>query len=224
MKAASIIRQNSKGYSLLTINSPEKRNALSLELLRELNKELTVSDHEPTINCTVITGTGPTFASGGDLNEMLSQTYDSILRSELMELWDKFFTYKKVIIAAVNGFALGGGFQLVQAADIVLIAKSAKVGHPEISIGTIPGVGGTQRMALSAGKSAAMDAILTGRLLTADEAVKFKIASRALDDDALLPASLEIAKKIARQPQELVLKIKESLFLSSNEVRPLYFV
>lgn len=223
-RAFTVIRQNSKGYSLLTINSPEKRNALSLDLLRELNRELAVSEQEPSISCSVITGTGSVFASGGNLNEMIAQDYGSILQSELLELWDRFFSYKKIIIAAVNGFALGGGFQLVQAADIVLIGKSAKVGHPEVSIGTIPGIGGTQRVSRSAGKSKAMEIILTGRLLTADEAVDFNLASRVLPDDALLAAALDVAKKIARQPINQVMMVKESFALSSEDLRPLYFI
>ena len=183
---------------LIRLNRPEALNALCDELMRELKAQLLTFDADPAIGAIVITGSDRAFAAGADIKEMRDRTNPETMVEDFIGAnWEAVLSVKKPVIAAVAGFALGGGCELAMMCDMIIAADTAKFGQPEINLGVLPGAGGTQRLTRAVGKSKAMDMILTGRMMDAAEAERANLVSRVFPADQLLPEALKIAERIA---------------------------
>jgi enoyl-CoA hydratase len=183
--------------ALVTMNRPEVLNALSSTVLRNLLAALRTLDEDPRIGCIVLTGSSRAFAAGADIREMQAKSAGDMAAEDFFGGWGEFTRLRTPKIAAVSGYALGGGCELAMMCDIIYCSRSAKFGQPEIKLGVIPGMGGTQRLTRLIGRAKAMDMILTGRMMDADEAERAGLVARVFVDDALLPESLAAARTIA---------------------------
>ena len=182
---------------LIRINRPKVLNALSSEVMREMLDIMEPLDRDPDVGCFVITGNERAFAAGADIKELESKSYMDMFHEDFMAGWDRFTALRTPKIAAVSGYALGGGCELAMMCDMIYAAENAKFGQPEIKLGLIPGMGGTQRLTRLVGKSKAMDMILTGRMMGAEEAERSGLAARVVPTESLLEETLEAAKAIA---------------------------
>jgi len=182
---------------LIRLNRPQALNALCDELMEELGAQLLAFDADPAIGAIVLTGSEKAFAAGADIKQMQGRVYPAVLLDDFIGQWETILRVKKPVIAAVAGFALGGGCELAMMCDMIFAADSAKFGQPEINLGVIPGAGGTQRLTRAVGKSKAMDMILTARMMDAAEAERANLVSRVFPADQLLPEALKIAERIA---------------------------
>ncbi len=194
---------------LVELNREKALNALNRQLSIEVIDALTPYDNDPEIGCFVITGRGKAFAAGADIREMAEKSYSQTFHENMFAQWDGFSALRTPKIAAVNGFALGGGCELAMMCDIIFAAESAKFGQPEIKLGVIPGMGGSQRLAKLIGRAKAMDMILTGRMMDADEAERAGLVARIFKDAELLDESLKAANQIASYGRMAVLAAKE---------------
>jgi enoyl-CoA hydratase len=198
--------------ALVTLDRPEVLNALSFDLLDELAAVLDRLDADPDCRAIVLTGSGSrAFAAGADIRELARQTSVSLLVEDRFAVWDRIGAIRTPLIAAVRGFALGGGCELAMSCDIIVAAEDASFGQPEINLGVMPGAGGTQRMTRAIGKARAMDLILTGRTISAVEAERMGLVSRVVPSDQTLDAALELASRIAGQAPVAVLAAKEAI-------------
>ncbi|CAH7677205.1 ClpP/crotonase-like domain-containing protein [Phakopsora pachyrhizi] len=204
--------------SLIQLNRPKALNALSSELFRELNQTLRAIDESHTLpdssKCIILTGSNKAFAAGADIVEMKDRSLANVYGSDFLADWTETIqTIKVPIIAAVSGFALGGGLELAMMCDIMLASSDAKFGMPEINLGVIPGAGGTQRLIRSVGKSKAMELILSGQHFSAQEAYEWGLISRVVEggQEELLKESIELAKTIASKPKLAAQAAKESI-------------
>jgi enoyl-CoA hydratase len=183
---------------LIRLSRPQALNALCDALMRELGDQLLAFDADKAIGAIVITGSEKAFAAGADIKEMRERTHPEALLEDFIGAgWETVLRVKKPVIAAVAGFALGGGCELAMMCDIILAADTAKFGQPEINLGILPGAGGTQRLTRAVGKSKAMDMILTARMMDAAEAERSSLVSRVFPADQLLPEALKIAERLA---------------------------
>ncbi len=197
---------------LITLNRPEALNALNKQLMDELSGALIKADADPKISAMVITGSAKAFAAGADIKEMADKSYmDAYLEDFVTANWEQAAKCRKPVIAAVAGYALGGGCELAMMCDFILAADTAKFGQPEITIGAIPGAGGTQRLAKFVGKSKAMEMVLTGRMMDAEEAERCGLVSRVVPADTLIDEAMDVAKKIASFSRPSVMIAKESV-------------
>lgn len=194
---------------LIRLHRPEKRNALSTPLMQALVQTLSQYDSDPSVGCFVLTGSDQVFAAGADIGEMANMTYQEMAATDYFGGWEAFTRIRTPIIAAVSGYALGGGCELAMMCDTIFAAESALFGQPELSIGVIPGMGGSQRLAKLVGKSKAMDMILTGRMMDATEAERAGLVSRVVPDSQLIQEAVEAAKTIAGFSKPAVLLAKE---------------
>lgn len=196
--------------ALIRLNRPEALNALNSELLGELGDALEEADRNEKIRCIVLTGSEKAFAAGADIKEMSTMSYGDVYVSDLFgaEI-AKILRTRKPIIAAVSGYCLGGGCELAMACDFIICADTAKFGQPEINLGVIPGIGGSQRLTRFIGKSKAMDMILTGRFMDSAEAERSGLASRIVPAAKLIPEALAAARKIAEKSMISVMVAKE---------------
>ena len=196
--------------ALIRLNRPEALNALNQQLLSELGQALQEADQNDKVRCIVLTGSEKAFAAGADITEMAAMNYDDVLVSNMFGTEIEPITNtRKPIIAAVSGYALGGGCELALACDFIICSDSAKFGQPEINLGVIPGIGGTQRLPNAVGKAKAMDMILTGRFMDAAEAERAGLVSRVVPAAKLLPEALTAARKIAEKSLISVMVGKE---------------
>lgn len=196
--------------ALIRLDRPEALNALNSELLLELGNALAEADQNERVRAIVITGSEKAFAAGADIKEMSTKTYSDVFTSDLFGAEvTRITSTRKPIIAAVSGYALGGGCELAMACDFIICADTAKFGQPEINLGVIPGIGGTQRLTRFIGKSKAMDMILTGRFMDAAEAERSGLVSRVVPATKLIPEALAAAKKIAEKSILSVMVAKE---------------
>ncbi|KQZ78143.1 2,3-dehydroadipyl-CoA hydratase [Mesorhizobium sp. Root157] len=182
---------------VLTLNRPEKLNALSKELLRQLLDRLAEAEADPSIGCVVLTGAGRAFAAGADITDMLARGVASYADPERLSVWKGIEAFSKPLIAAVNGYAMGGGLELALLCDIIVVSDTAKFASPEIRIGSFPGDGGTQRLPRLVGQSFAMQMVLTGMMVDAALAERKGLISEVVALDALMERALEIAGEIA---------------------------
>ncbi len=203
--------------ALLHLNRPAVLNALSSSVIKELVASLERFDGEAEIRCIVITGDDRAFAAGADIHEMAEASSIEMLLRDQFAMWDRIKRIKKPIIAAVNGFALGGGCELAMMCDIIVAGDNAQFGQPEISIGVIPGAGGTQRLTRAVGKAKAMEMILTGRFISADEAFRLGLVNVVVPFEKTLDEAVTLAKEISLKPplavrlaKETILKAQES--------------
>ncbi|WP_417336457.1 enoyl-CoA hydratase-related protein [Halobacteriovorax marinus] len=202
---------NDLRVALLQLNRPKVLNALTTDLLQEIVDELRRLDDLPEVRCIILTGNDKAFAAGADILKMSKSNPIEQLTDKRMRLWKEFAMISKPIIAAVNGFALGGGHELAMACDFVIAGDSAKFGQPEINIGTTPGAGGTQRLTRALGKSKAMMLALTGEMLSAMEAYECNLIAKVVPAKTLLLECFEVAKKIADKSPIAVKLTKDSI-------------
>ncbi|MBI1362330.1 MAG: enoyl-CoA hydratase [Alphaproteobacteria bacterium] len=198
--------------AVITLNRPDALNALNDKLVTELTDALNGFEKDASIGCVVVTGAGRAFAAGADIKEMRVQSYmDAYGNDFITRNWERASTFRKPIIAAVNGFALGGGCELAMMCDFILASDAAKFGQPEINLGVMPGAGGTQRLTRFVGKSKAMEMCLTGRMMDAAEAERSGLVSRVVPAADLLNEAKAVAKKIASQSRPIAMMTKESV-------------
>jgi len=208
------------GIALVTLDRPGALNAISFDLLDELVDALETLDRDPTCRAIVITGSGTrAFAAGADIRELETQTSASLTAGGRFRAWDRLAAVGLPLIAAVRGYALGGGCELAMACDMVVAAEDASFGQPEILIGVMPGAGGTQRLTRAIGKARAMEIILTGGTFTAAEALARGLVTRVVPPEATVDAALELAATIATMPPRAVRAAKAAVLDASD--RPL---
>jgi enoyl-CoA hydratase len=203
--------KNGRQVGLIRLNRPQALNALNAALIAELNGALGQFEHQAEIGCIVITGSDKAFAAGADVKEMQSKNYMEAYLDDFLGSWDRLSNVRKPVIAAVAGFALGGGCELAMMCDFIIAADSAKFGQPEIKLGAMPGAGGTQRLTRAVGKAKAMDLCLTGRMMDATEAERAGLVARIVPADRLIDEALAAAKLIAAMSMPSVLMTKESI-------------
>jgi enoyl-CoA hydratase len=207
-----IIAEKRGAVGLITLNRPEALNALNQALIGELGAALDAFAADDEVGAIVITGGEKVFAAGADIKEMKDKTFVECYREDfLTRTWEKLADCRKPTIAAVAGFALGGGCELAMMADIILAADTAEFGQPEILIGAIPGLGGTQRLTRAVGKAKAMDLCLTGRRMKADEAERAGLVARVVPAAELMAEAIKTAEKIASLSRPLVMLAKEAV-------------
>ena len=207
----TIIVERHDKVCLVRLNRPQALNALNAELIDELNAALDAYEADAELGCLVLTGSEKAFAAGADVKEMQSRTYMDAYLDDFISKWERITRTRKPVIAAVAGFALGGGCELAMMCDFILAADNARFGQPEIRIGTIPGAGGSQRLTRFVGKSKAMELCLTGRMMDAAEAERSGLVSRVLPLADLVPEALKAAATIAGFSQPAVMMAKEAV-------------
>jgi len=207
----TIIVERHDRVCLVRLNRPQALNALNTELIDELNQALDAFEADAELGCLVLTGSEKAFAAGADVKEMQAKTYMEAYLEDFISKWERLTRTRKPVIAAVAGFALGGGCELAMMCDFILAADNAKFGQPEIRIGTIPGAGGTQRLTRFVGKSKAMELCLTGRMMDAAEAERSGLVSRVLPLADLVPEALKAAATIAGFSRPAVMMAKEAV-------------
>ena len=204
-----ILKHEPGGVGLIILNRPAALNALCDELIQELSSALDEYEGNTKIGCILITGSDKAFAAGADIKEMHARSYMDVYKSNFINDWERVSRCRKPVVAAVAGFALGGGCELAMSCDFIIAAENAKFGQPEINLGIVPGAGGSQRLARFVGKSKAMDMCLTGRFMGADEANKVGLVSRVLPIENFIKTALEIAREIASKSAPISLMVKE---------------
>jgi enoyl-CoA hydratase len=211
MSHETILVERHGAVGLVRLNRPQALNALNAQLLDELAEALDVFEADTSIGCIVIAGSAKAFAAGADINMMADKTFAEVLADNLFADADRLARCRKPTIAAVSGFALGGGCELAMMADMIFAADTAKFGQPEITIGTIPGAGGTQRLTRFVGKSKAMEMCLTGRMMDAAEAERAGLVSRVVPAAELMDEAIKTATKIAGLSRPVVMMAKEAV-------------
>ncbi len=211
MTYETILVETHDAVGLIRLNRPQALNALNAALVTELGQALSQFDKDEKIGAIVITGSEKAFAAGADIKEMASKSYMEAYLGDFLSSWDRVANQRKPVIAAVAGFALGGGCELALMCDFIIAADTAKFGQPEIQLGVMPGAGGTQRLTRYIGKSKAMDMVLTARMMDAAEAERCGLVSRVVPADKLVEEALAAAKKIASFSQPIAMMAKESV-------------
>jgi enoyl-CoA hydratase len=213
MTAFEMILVETEGrVGVIRLNRPAALNALCDQLMGELGQALRAFDADESIGCILLTGSEKAFAAGADIKEMKDRTFPgTYLHDFIGARWEAVLTMRKPVIAAVSGFALGGGCELAMMCDFILASETAKFGQPEINLGIIPGAGGSQRLTRAVGKSKAMEMVLTGRMMDAAEAERSGLVARVLPPDQLLPEAMKAAAKIAELSQPAVAMAKEAV-------------
>jgi enoyl-CoA hydratase len=206
------IRTEAGKVGMITLNRPKQLNALNDQLMDELGAALQAFDADPAIGCMVITGSDKAFAAGADIGAMANYSFADVYKGDyITRNWERIRGIRKPVIAAVSGFALGGGCELAMMCDVIIAADNAKFGQPEIKLGIIPGAGGTQRLPRAVGKAKAMDMALTGRMMDAAEAERAGLVSRVVPLDKLMDEALGAALMICDYSQVAVMAAKESV-------------
>jgi enoyl-CoA hydratase len=211
MSYETIIVETRGKVGLIRLNRPAALNALNRALIHELAQALDQFEADPAIGCMVITGSDKAFAAGADIKEMADKTFADAFLGDFAANWDRAATVRKPVIAAVAGFALGGGCELAMQCDLIIAADNAKFGQPEIKLGVIPGIGGTQRFTRAVGKAKAMDIMLTGRMMDVQEAERAGLVARIVPLASLLDETMKVADTIASMSLPSVLGAKEAV-------------
>jgi len=209
--AAAVLYERRGRVVIATLNRPEALNALNAEIMNSLAMELGALDTDPDIGCFVVTGSAKAFAAGADIKQMVDFSYGEIMRRDWFGKWEAFANLRTPIVAAVSGFALGGGCELAMMCDVVIASTTAKFGQPEIKLGVIPGMGGSQRLTKAIGKAKASDMVLTGRMMDAEEAERSGLVSRVVSPEKLMDEALAVAEAIAAQGKLAALSAKEAI-------------
>jgi enoyl-CoA hydratase len=211
MSYQNIIVETKGRVGIIRLNRPQALNALNLALKAELGQAIDAFEVDEAIGCMLITGNEKAFAAGADIKEMVDKTFIEAFLGNFTGTWDRAARARKPIVAAVAGFALGGGCELAMQCDVVIAADNAKFGQPEIKLGVIPGIGGTQRLTRAVGKSKAMEMILTGRMMDASEAEKSGLVARVVPAASLMEEAMKVADTIATMSLPSVLAAKEAI-------------
>jgi enoyl-CoA hydratase len=211
MTYQNILVETQGRVGIIRLNRPQALNALNKALIAELTQAIEAFDADEKIGCMLITGNDKAFAAGADIKEMADKPFIDAYLGDFVSNWNVAARARKPIVAAVAGFALGGGCELAMQCDIVIAADTAKFGQPEIKLGVIPGIGGTQRLARAVGKAKAMDLILTGRMMDAAEAEKSGLVARLVPPEKLMDEAMKVAEAIANMSLPSVLAGKEAV-------------
>ena len=211
MAYTNILVDRRDGVGLITLNRPKALNALNDELVAELNLALDGFDADREIAATVITGSEKAFAAGADVKQMVQMSFTDAYESDFIAAWARIADKRKPLIAAVAGYALGGGCELAMMCDIIIAADNARFGQPEINLGTLPGAGGTQRLVRAVGKAKAMDMVLTGRMMDAAEAERSGLVTRVVPAGELVEEALKIGQAIAAKSRIAVRMAKDAV-------------
>lgn len=207
-----ILTEKDGAVGVLTLNRPEALNAFSNQLMDEVTDALKKFEADDDVGCIILTGSEKAFAAGADIKEMATKTYMEVFNEEFITRnWEEATRCRKPVIAAVSGYALGGGCELALMCDFILAADNAKFGQPEITIGAMPGAGGTQRLARFIGKSKAMEMCLTGRMMDAEEAERCGLVSRIVPKGELKAEAMKVAKQIAAYSRPIVMLTKDAV-------------
>jgi enoyl-CoA hydratase/carnithine racemase len=213
---AVVLAERRDAIGIATLNRPEARNALSPELMDELLTRVEEWDADPDVLCVVIAGSDEVFAAGADIAGMVESTLQDVLTAPNERFWQRMAAVRTPLIAAVSGFALGGGCELALLCDMVVASETAELGQPEVLLGIIPGGGGTQRLARMIGKQRAMELVLTGRRIGAEEAHQLGIVNQVAPKDEWLERAVELAGVIARRPP-LAVRLGKQAVLAAEE-------
>jgi enoyl-CoA hydratase len=206
------VRTEADKVGIITLNRPKQLNALNDQLMNELGTAMQAFDADPAIHCMIITGSEKAFAAGADIGAMANYSFADVYKTDyITRNWETMRAVRKPVIAAVSGFALGGGCELAMTCDFIIAADNARFGQPEIKLGIIPGAGGTQRLPRAVGKAKAMDLALTGRMMDAVEAERAGLVSRVVPLDKLMDEALGAALMICEYSQLAVMAAKESV-------------
>jgi len=211
MTYQNVLVETQGRVGIIRLNRPQALNALNKALIAELTQAIETFDADEKIGCMLITGNDKAFAAGADIKEMADKPFIDAYLGDFVSNWNVAARARKPIVAAVAGFALGGGCELAMQCDIVIAADTAKFGQPEIKLGVIPGIGGTQRLARAVGKAKAMDLILTGRMMDAAEAEKSGLVARLVSPEKLMDEAMKVAETIANMSLPSVLAGKEAV-------------
>jgi enoyl-CoA hydratase len=211
MSYENIIVETRGKVGLIRLNRPQALNALNRALVHDLTRALDAFEADANIGCMVITGSDKAFAAGADIKEMADKTFDQAYLGDFAANWDRAATVRKPVIAAVAGFALGGGCELAMQCDLIIAADNAKFGQPEIKLGVIPGIGGTQRFTRAVGKAKAMDIMLTGRMMDVEEAERSGLVARIVPLASLVEEAVKVAETIASMSLPSLLAAKEAV-------------
>jgi enoyl-CoA hydratase len=211
MSTETIIVETRGKVRLIRLNRPQALNALNATLMRELTAAVDAFEADDAVACMVLTGSDKAFAAGADIKEMADKTFAEAYLGDFAANWHRVAAARKPIIAAVAGFALGGGCELALQCDLIIAADNAKFGQPEIKLGIIPGIGGTQRFTRAVGKAKAMDIILTGRMMDAEEAERCGLVARIVPLASLIDEAIKVAETIAAMSLPSVLGAKETV-------------
>jgi len=208
----NVLVERRDAVGIITLNRPAALNALNAALIAELAAAVDDLENDEAVGAIVVTGNEKAFAAGADVKEMVAKGYPEIYREDFITRgWERIGQCRKPVVAAVAGFALGGGCEIAMMCDIVIAADTARFGQPEITLGTIPGAGGTQRLTRFVGKAKAMDLCLTGRMMDAAEAERAGLVSRVVPDGELMSEALKVAERIAGMSQPVAMMVKESV-------------
>jgi enoyl-CoA hydratase/carnithine racemase len=208
--------QVDSGVALCRLSRPEARNALSPELMEELAAAVERFDADPEVRCVVIAGDDDVFASGADIRALRDRSFEESLRHPAASFWRRLAACKTPLVAAVSGFALGGGCELALLCDLIVASETAQFGQPEITLGIIPGGGGTQRLARILGKQRAMELVITGRRIDAREAERLGLVNEVAGKDEWLEQAMELAQRIARRPP-IAARLAKQAVLAADE-------
>jgi enoyl-CoA hydratase len=211
MDLKTLLLERHGAVALVRLNRPQALNALNSELLGELGGVVAALDADPEVGCIVVTGSARAFAAGADIKEMAGKSFGEMYASDFFGDADALARCRKPTIAAVGGFALGGGCELAMMCDMIIAAEDAKFGQPEIKLGVIPGIGGTQRLVRAVGKAKAMDLCLTGRMMDAAEAERAGLVARIVPADRLVEEALAVAATIAGFSKPALMVCKEAV-------------
>lgn len=210
MEKPIIIEQQGR-VVIVTLNRPAARNALNSEIMNALASDLAPLDRDPGVGCFVLKGSDKAFAAGADIKEMADKSFPDMFGEDFFAAWDKFASFRTPKIAAVSGYALGGGCELAMMCDMIFASETAMFGQPEIKLGVIPGMGGSQRLTKLVGKAKAMDMILTGRMMDATEAERCGLVARVLPAEKLLEEALAAAQTIAGYGKAATMAAREAV-------------
>jgi enoyl-CoA hydratase len=196
---------------IVRLNRSQVLNALNSELMHEMIATLQTLDRDPDVGCFVITGSDRAFSAGADIKELAAKSYQELFREDFLSDWEAFAALRTPKIAAVSGYALGGGCELAMMCDMIFASETAKFGQPEIKLGLIPGMGGSQRLTRLVGKAKAMDLILTGRMMGAEEAERAGLVARVIPDDQFMEETLAAAEAIAAYSKRVAIAAREAV-------------